>query len=185
MNAVEDAIAARAASLERRSVALEGWLELAEPAWSARPAPDSWSPSEVVEHVALMQRYVLLLARKIAARGMKRASQGAALPDVPSEVSMLQELAQKHFRWPHPAHMTPTGGRPRSELARELREQCAGFLALLAAASHGEGALHSVRMSVVGERLDLYQFVALVDLHLERHLAQLERAHQSRQEGHP
>ena len=39
-----------------------------------------------------------------------------------------------------------------------------------------EGALHTVRMSVVGERLDLYQFLALVDLHLERHLAQLERA---------
>jgi hypothetical protein len=40
---------------------------------------------------------------------------------------------------------------------------------------HGEGALESQRMSVVGARLDLYQYLRLVDLHLARHLRQMER----------
>jgi DinB superfamily len=176
VGAVEEAIAARAASLERSFRALEPWLELSEPGWSTRPAPDSWSPAEIVEHLALMQHFVLLLAEKIAARGLRRSAAGAALPTTPSDVSKLQQLAQHHFRWTHPEHMTPRGGRARDELRRELDEQRARCLDLLRRTPRGEGALHRVRMSVVGERLDLYQFLALVDLHLERHLAQLERA---------
>ena len=176
MGAVEEAIAARAASLERHFDALQRWLELPEPAWSARPAPDSWSPREIVEHVALMHRYVLLLAQKIAGRGLQRAAQGAPLPVEPSPTRTLEQLAQPSFRWTHPEHMAPCGSRERGELRRELEEQRALCLALLERAPRGEGALHSARMSVVGERLDLYQFLALVDLHLERHLAQLERA---------
>jgi hypothetical protein len=176
VDAVEQAIAARAASLERHFRALEPWIALPEPAWSTRPAPDSWSPAEIVEHLERMQHFILLLAEKIAARGVKRSAGGAALPTAPSDVSKLQELAQHRFRWNHPEHMAPRGGRARGELRRELDEQRMRFLDLLRRTPRGEGALHKVRMSVVGERLDLYQFLALVDLHLERHLAQLERA---------
>jgi len=175
MGAVEEAIAARAASLDRHFRALGPWLALAEPIWSARPAPDAWSPAEIVEHLARMHHFVLLLAEKIAARGLRRSASSAALPITPSDVSQLLHLAQNDFRWPHPEHMTPRGGRARDELRRELDQQCARFLDLLRRTPRGEGALHAVRMSVVGARLDLYQFLALVDLHLERHLAQLER----------
>ena len=94
MNAVEEAIAARAASLERHFRALGPWLELPEPAWSRRPAPDSWSPAEIVEHLERMHHFILLLAEKIAARGLKRSAGGTALPTAPSDVSKLQELAQ-------------------------------------------------------------------------------------------
>jgi hypothetical protein len=39
----------------------------------------------------------------------------------------------------------------------------------------GEGALHTIRFSVVHARLDLYQFLKVIELHLRRHLAQMER----------
>jgi hypothetical protein len=48
----------------------------------------------------------------------------------------------------------------------------------------GQGSLHRIRMSVVGDddRLDLYQFLAVLALHLERHAAQARRT-QERSRG--
>jgi len=180
-----DWIRALSAALELRFDELERWIELPEPLGSARPAREAWSPQEIVEHVVLMQRFVLLLTDKIAARARRRLAAGARPPAQPSDFSILEELAAPTFRWSHPVHMGPTGGVAREDLLRELTSQRERCLAYLGRMPHGEGALHTIRMSVVGRRLDLYQYLALIELHLARHLAQLERTRAALSCGHP
>ena len=72
--------------------------------------------------------------------------------------------------------MVPGGHATAREIAGSLREQRRRCLALLTRMRDGEGALHAISMSVVGAKLDLYQYLALVALHLERHGEQIDRA---------
>lgn len=169
------------ARLGRAFEALGRWCAADERLLACRPAPDAWSAGEVLEHVALANRYLLLLADKLARRALRRAAAGARPPDAPRDEALLAELeqlARRERRWPHPAHMAPTGEARVRELTEAFAAQRARCLALLAAAPAGEGALHAVRMSALADgsrKLDLYGWLTLVALHAERHLAQLAR----------
>lgn len=140
------------------------------------PAPGSWSALEIAEHAALMNHHVLLLLGKIAARCEARLARGERPPEELSRFDSLERLAERGFRWDSPEHMVPGGHATAREIAAGLRHQRRRCLLLLARMRKGEGALHSISMSVVGEKLDLYQYLALVALHLERHGAQIDRA---------
>jgi hypothetical protein len=173
--AVEASIAALARSLDAHFAALEPWLACDEGLWRRRTAAGSWSVGEVLEHVALCNRYLLMLIEKLRRRALRRLAAGAPLPRTASDLSVLDALAQRELRWSHPPHMTPTGTAERGAIARELAVQREHCHELLRELPHGEGALESQRMSVVGARLDLYQYLRLVELHLVRHLRQMER----------
>ena len=164
-----------AASLQEHFDRLAPWLELGEPSWSTRPADDSWSVAEILEHVVLCQRYLLLLIDKIAERSRRRLAAGAVLPAEPGDPTPLEALAARSFSWRHPEHMAPSGRVSRGALAAELSLQRGRCLDHLRRMPDGEGSLHAIRMSVVGRKLDLYQYLRLLDLHLARHLAQLDR----------
>jgi hypothetical protein len=71
--------------------------------------------------------------------------------------------------------MVPTGRATRSEIRAGLERDRARALALLRAHPAGEGSLHTIRFSPADAHLDLYQFLALIEIHLRRHLAQIER----------
>ena len=145
-----------------------------------RPGEEGgWSALETAEHAALMNHHVLLLLGKIAARCESRLSRGERPPTAPArpnEIGELGRLAERAFRWESPAHMVPGGHATPREVASALRRQRQRCLALLARMPEGEGALHAISMSVVGGKLDLYGYLALVALHLERHGAQIDRA---------
>lgn len=169
------AIEALGRSLATHLDALRPWLELADREWSTRPAPDAWSVGEIVEHVVRMQRYVLLLVEKIGRRALRRLEAGERPPATLEATTELEILADADRAWTSPEHMRPTEGPARDQLALELAEQRRRCLEWLARLPAGEGALHSIRMSVVNRRLDLYGYLRLIDVHLARHLAQLER----------
>jgi hypothetical protein len=139
------------------------------------PGPGSWSPIEVAEHVALANHHLILLVEKIAARAQARARRGERPPLEPSRFDLLERLASREFAWQSPPHMVPSGVATAREIAACLRGQRRRCLALLAGVRDGEGALHTISMSVVGGRLDLYQYLALVALHMERHARQMDR----------
>ncbi len=137
--------------------------------------PGAWTGLEVAEHVVLTNHYLLLLAGKIAARGIARARRGNPAPEVASEWESLEAIASRDFAWTSPEHMVPSGAATARELRARLSEQRRRSLSLLLRTRRGEGALHSVSMSVVSVRLDLYQLLAFVALHMERHAAQIDR----------
>ena len=140
------------------------------------PAPGSWSAIEIAEHAALMNHHVLILLGKIAARCEARLARGDRPPEEPSRFDSLARLAEREFRWESPEHMVPGGHATAREIAAILRDQRRRCIGLLARMRDGEGALHAIAMSVVGEKLDLYQYLTLVALHLERHGEQIDRA---------
>ena len=165
---------ARRLSLAFRRI--EARLRAPDAALRRAPAPGSWSALEVAEHAALMNHHVLLLVGKIAARCEARLASGERPPEEPSRLDALEMLAERGFRWESPEHMVPGGHATAREIAGSLREQRRRCLTLLTRMRDGEGALHAVSMSVVGGKLDLYQYLALVALHLERHGEQIDRA---------
>ncbi|MEM7306230.1 MAG: DinB family protein [Planctomycetota bacterium] len=149
---------------------------------AAVPPDGGWSPAEVLEHVALADRFLLLLVDKLAERTRRRLARGLPWPDAPPGLEDVARAAASPRRWPHPEHMTPTGTRSPAESAGQLARDAERALAPLQAWPEGQGTLHRIRMSRVGEetggdgRLDLYQYVELIVRHAERHARQIERA---------
>lgn len=142
-----------------------------------RPTTGAWTAREVAEHVALCDRFLLILVSKIAAKSAKRAAAGLALSPSPSQLEHVEALGANGFHWPHPEHMTPTGALSVPEVREQLAADLAACRAVLAEMPNGAGTLHRIRMSAVpGEdRLDLYQFLALIAVHAERHARQMRR----------
>lgn len=171
--------------LESSLRAVLAWLDEPDALLDFRSDPTVWTVREISEHVALTNRYLLILIEKIAARSRTRRDRGDAPPPVPSRIDHLEDLAARDFRWSHPEHMTPRGEHDSAAVRAELEQQLATTTALLAELPDGEGALHRIRMSVVGgsdgdDRLDLYQFLAIIALHAERHVRQMERSRLAR-----
>lgn len=171
------ACAELAARTRARFDALAAWSAADARLAEHRPAPGAWTVREVLEHVALADRCLLVLAQKIAQKSARRALAGAPWPAHPPRFEHLARLSSRELVWRHPAHMTPSGAGALADHGRRLRADRDACLALLAAQPAGEGTLHVIRMSVVGgdDRLDLYQYIECLGLHARRHLAQLER----------
>lgn len=144
-----------------------------------RPGPGAWTAREVAEHVALTDHYLLILANKIATKGLDRADRGELpQPPRPDGTARLEALAAREFAWSHPDHMTPSGNETVSALRERLRADLETSTELLRRTRDGQGSLHRIRMSVVPEddRLDLYEYLTIVALHAERHLLQMRSA---------
>lgn len=171
-----DAIAVLRSGLDEALGAL-----VAACAWPAarlahRPAPDAWSPAEVLEHVALTDHFLLLLLDKIADKAQRRRNRGVPWPAHPPRFEHIQELAPRERGWDAPAHMRPTGEPTIDHVRTRLVDDRRRALALLDAFPCGEGTLHRIRMSEVGgddDRLDLYQYLELLRVHASRHVRQL------------
>ena len=168
------------AELERnlRTVfdALLEWCTLEDPVGDQRPAPGQWTAREILEHVHLADHHLLLLAEKTAVKSARRVARGEPWPKGrpgPDQVQCLRERSQD---WPHPEHMTPTGTVALSRTKDDLERDRGRCLALLEAMPEGQGSLHTIRMSVIEARLDLYGWLGLIAVHGERHLGQLERS---------
>jgi hypothetical protein len=131
----------------------------------------AWSNLQIAEHVVLVNRYLLILAEKIADKSRRRLRRGETPSPSPSRIDHIAKLASGDFEWPAPRHMVPSGNASIAAIDAGLREQIDRCAALLEEMPGGEGSLHRIRMSAVGEddRLDLYQFLAVIALHAERH----------------
>ena len=164
--------------------ALDALIERA--GWDAealarRPSSGAWTGAEVLEHVATMHRFVFVLIDKIARQCRARLERDEPWPTAAPGLDVVAALADSGRSWPHPQHMTPTGALAPEQSARGLAGDRARVLAWLDAMPAGEGTLHRIRMSRVGEdggddRLDLYQWIELVLRHAERHARQIDRA---------
>lgn len=146
---------------------------------SRRPEPDSWSAAEVLEHVLLTDRFLLMLIDKLAATCRRRRERGDPWPAHGPDFTAIEAIAAREYAWSHPEHMTPGGGRDGADLASALELDRERVLTLLGELPAGEGTLHRIRMSMVpreDDRLDLYEYVLVLVLHAERHVRQARRA---------
>lgn len=159
--------------------ALVAWTRKDPALLARRPRSGAWSGLEVLEHVALSNRFLLVLAGKVRARSRARLEAGDPFPTAPPDLEVVARSCFDSRPWPAPEHMLPTGSvepdRVRPDLAGQL-ERCLAFLVEMPS---GEGTLHRIRFSRISrgdDRLDLYQWLELIARHAERHTRQLERA---------
>lgn len=150
-----------------------------------RPLPDAWTIREVLEHVVLADHFLLLLVQKIADRSGRRAARGEEWPTVEPDFTLLQPLMDHGFSWTHPPHMTPEGDRATQRIAEDLNRDLDRCRAFLDAQPAGEGTLHRIRMSVADAHLNLYQYLALIVLHADRHWIQILRNREAMGQGDP
>ena len=152
-------------------------------AWCLRPRldlrperPGAWSGSEHLEHVSLVNHFLLLTIGKGCATALRRAAR-LPIPGGESDLAPLSPVAEPGaFDWPPPAHMLPLGLRPVPEVRLLLADQRGRCLELLAGMPSGEGRLCTINLSVHGlGRLDMYQWLYFLAQHARYHLNLLPR----------
>ena len=156
---------------------LDAWFDRPPYELQARPDyPGAWSGAEHLEHVSLVNHFLLLTIGKGCAKAARRAGR-VPLPEAESDLAPLIPIADPDaFPWSPPSHMVPAGGEEPAELRARLRSQCSRCLELLAGMPGGEGRLCTIRMSVHGlGRLDMYQWLFFLAQHGRYHLALLRR----------
>jgi hypothetical protein len=138
-----------------------------------RPAPDRWTIAELVEHVGAVERGSLRLFEKMLARaeqaGLRRA------PSAPFEpVSVAEHVERsRHEKYKAPEMVRPTGAVSLGDALAIMREARAALVSLRPRFEEYDCASLSFPHPVLGP-LDLYQWLAFVGVHEQRHIAQIE-----------
>lgn len=166
-NTVADIFAANDEIRGRLVARAEG---LDEAQQSFRAAEGAWSPAEIVEHLALIERRLTGLFQVML---KKLESEGAGTPPPMRPFSLDEFAAQARQKFNAPDEARPRGARITDSLA-QMRESRAALNALRPRVEAVDGASATYPHPAFGP-LNLYQWLAFVGAHEARHLRQLER----------
>lgn len=155
-----------------------------------RAANGEWCIDEILEHIALANRYLLLLIEKGMKKALKKAAPGriaGALKEYRLMGDRLEQIGVNNsFEWKCPGHMTPTGSMTADDAWMELDAQRGTLLDVLAELKNGEGALQKTGMSVNSlGKLDVYQYICFLLMHCRRHIGQMEEIEKAYNAGRP
>ena len=156
---------------------LDAWCILPAERLRHRPSyPDAWTAAEHLEHISLVNHFLLLTIGKGAATALRRA-RSQPVPAGESDLLRLAAVADPSaFPWGPPGHMIPGGVTPTPEVRALLTGQLGKCLGLLERMGNGEGRLCTFRMSVYSlGRLDMYQWLYFLVQHSRWHLEFLAR----------
>jgi hypothetical protein len=159
---------------EEREALLAVWADIPVAARERRPAPDGWTPAELLEHLRLVESgSTRLLARRLA-----RAREAGLGPETnaASRLDRLDhhDIADNVARYAAPEAVAPPAGARAAEVEAGLAESRRALRALLADADGlalGEVLATHLRF---GE-IDMYQWLLFLAQHERRHVRQLER----------
>ena len=157
-----------------RAALLEVAGSLSPEQLAARPEPDAWSPAEILEHLAVVERRV---AAGVGARvGAARVEGLSGAPSVRTlEERMYRFRSAVGRRLTAPPEIAPSGGLAREELVERLGRSRAALFSALAAADGLPLDELTFPHPVFGD-LSVPDWVLFVGAHERRHLAQIERA---------
>jgi len=152
------------------------WFDRDDALLNYNPASGGWNAAQVLEHIVLTSRYLLLLIDKGSSKALSKSSQSAleVLEDYVLTNPSLEAIANPDsFVWERPEHIVPVGA-PAKILRQELRDQLDRCLCTLELLRQGQGIQSLTTMSVNNlGKLDVYQYIYFLVLHIKRHLEQL------------
>jgi hypothetical protein len=167
--------------LIRTFAVTDEWFDKGHTLRSYRPSTGGWNVNEVLEHVMLTNHFLLILIEKGCTKALKKVDDLSGNVVAPKGYTLdnaaLQEISKPGtFVWQRPEHHQPTGQKSMHEVRRELRNHLDRCLITLDLVPNGEGTLHQTTMSVNNlGKLDVYQFIYFLSLHMQRHLQQMRR----------
>ncbi len=135
-----------------------------------KPAPDRWSVAECLEHIAIVEDFILSAINNTLQQPPPASFKPAMSDDVLDE--RLKKATERATRVKAPANLEPTGRRPHDQLHSEfdaVRKRTADFISSTNAPLRQTGFPHPLMGN-----LDCYQWVLLIGGHGERHRAQAE-----------
>jgi hypothetical protein len=154
---------------------LDTWLDRGD---ALENSNGIWTRLMVIEHVMLTNHFLLILIEKGATKAVDR-SQSIDLKTVIDsyelDTQLMDEIAKPGvFKWKAPEHMRPAGNIRTDQLRSTLRDQLYRCLVVLDQLQNGEGVNYKLTMSVNNlGKLDMYQYLFFLSLHIHRHLHQL------------
>jgi hypothetical protein len=136
-----------------------------------RPSPERWTVAELVEHLSITERRLARMLGMLVGQLETEAAREEGSPFAPVTVAEYVERA----------------GREKYAAPEEIRPKGAPLADSLASLGNSRAAVHALRPRVErldGTRahfphpawgpLDLYQWLAFLGLHEQRHLSQIE-----------
>jgi hypothetical protein len=154
---------------------VDAWFDRDTELRASRPPTGGWSIDQVLEHIVLTNRFLMLTLRKYVAIAERRALRGGSAPGIESDLARLEVIGERgSFGWPRPEHMEPTGVASSAEVRAALHAQLGECLIHLERIGGGIGALCQITMTVNGlGKIDLYQWLYFLAQHARRHLQQM------------
>ena len=137
-----------------------------------RPSPERWSIAEIVEHLSMVEGQVVRLfgmLLKKAESGDHTRAEGSTFAPVTIDEQVEQTRVQKLTA---PEQIRPTGATLAASLSA-LHDSRASLHALRPRVERVDGTAISFPHPAWGA-INLYQWLAFVGAHEQRHLAQIE-----------
>jgi hypothetical protein len=156
------------AHLDRtREALLAATKGLSEAQWKFKPAPDRWSVAEVLEHIAVTEKFLL----ENTSTKVMAAAAGKPDRDYKSlDKLVVSAIADRSRTAQAPEPVRPTGRWSSREAVAEfvkIRERTKEFL------KSTPGLRDHVADSPLGQPLDAYQWLLYISAHSERHTKQI------------
>ncbi|HYO80555.1 MAG TPA: DinB family protein [Bryobacteraceae bacterium] len=157
-----------------RTAVVEATKGLSEAQWKYKPAPDRWSVAEVVEHMAIVEEFLL---KNTAEKVMQAPAGNPDRDNKSTDKFVLTAVSDRSQKVQAPEPVVPTGRwthRESLEQFLKARQRTEEFL------KSTTGLRDHVVDSPLGRPLDAYQWVLYISAHTERHTKQLLEV-----KGHP
>lgn len=162
------------------------WFHVGNELMHYSPSNNQWSVRKILEHVSLMNHYLLILIRKGTVKAIAKSKQAAITVsgDYDLDWERMQVIGRlKSFQFSppeglgeaRPRHMEPRGKRPVAEIQYHLQLQLKECRELLQQLQNGEGALYKTMMTVNNMgKIDVYHYIYFLVQHAKRHITQME-----------
>jgi len=144
-----------------------------------RAAPGTWSIAEIVEHLAVSEPRVAGLIEKLVGKaesdGHVRESAGdGGAARLPAPVSVAEQVERSRVeKYDAPDAIRPSGSVSVADSLARLRETRSAVESLRPRLERVDGTALRFPHPAFGP-LDLYQWLAFIGMHEERHLRQIE-----------
>jgi hypothetical protein len=135
----------------------------------------AWTPAEIVEHLAIIEGNLVRLVGKLVGKAESAGGASGAAAQPMQPFSLAEHAARARAeKFVAPEEVRPRGDVTIADALARLRESRAALHALRPRIEATDGAHVRYPHPAFGP-LNLYQWLAFIGLHEQRHLEQMER----------
>ncbi|WKN46000.1 DinB family protein [Tunicatimonas pelagia] len=159
---------------------VDGWFDRDEKLRTYKPQDNGWTIDEILEHITLTNRYLLILIEKGKRKASKRVNEvdlQSVLEDYTFSSAKFENIGRhQSFLWVRPEHMEPQRHKNLSEVRHIMKTQVQQCVDVLQSLANGEGLLYKTMMSVDNlGKLNVYEYIYFLAQHARRHVEQMEK----------